>query len=234
MVYLRYSLPHKLKRNVSHDTYSEFAVQHQSIVESDCCRLCTVERILNKLKRFICTIFPVKNKTMVRQSFASLFILIGILSACKWNRYDIFLGSKFIPKFRFIGNQDVTCQTDNPWDMVPEILKRISPPVIPDRVCNILDFGALRSPNADDVEAPSATVDANINAFRNSIQYCHDNGGGTVFVPSGTFITSAITLLSNISLEVSPGAIIRFTRDTTKYPIVFTRWEGNFERFDFE
>lgn len=121
---------------------------------------------------------------------------------------------------------DVACQTSDPWDQVPEILSRIRPPQIPNRQCNILDFNAIRSQNSDDVEAPSATVDANTNAFKAAIQFCHDNGGGTVYVPEGTFITSAITLLSNISLEVSPGAIIRFTRDTTKYPIVFTRWEG--------
>lgn len=109
---------------------------------------------------------------------------------------------------------------------MPQILARITPPQIPNRQCNIANFGAVRSPNDDDVTAPNATVDANINAFKNAIQSCHDNGGGTVYVPEGTYITSAITLLSNISLEVSSGAIIRFTRDTTKYPIVFTRWEG--------
>lgn len=45
-------------------------------------------------------------------------------------------------------------------------------------------------------------------------------------VPDGTFITSPITLKSNIALHVSKNAIIRFTRDTSKYPLVFTRWEG--------
>lgn len=110
--------------------------------------------------------------------------------------------------------------------MVPQILSRIKPPQIPDRQCNIIDFNAVRSINDDDVEADTETVDKNINAFKNAIQFCHENGGGTVFVPEGTYITSAITLLSNISLEVSPGAIIRFTRDQSKYPIVFTRWEG--------
>ncbi|XP_037046843.1 probable polygalacturonase [Bradysia coprophila] len=139
---------------------------------------------------------------MVRQALISHIVLVGILAAY------------------------VACQTDDPWDQVPEILRRITPPIIPNRQCNILDFNAIRSPNSDDVEAPSATVDANTNAFKTAIQSCHDNGGGTVYVPEGTFITSAITLLSNISLEVSPGAIIRFTRDTTKYPLVFTRWEG--------
>jgi len=118
------------------------------------------------------------------------------------------------------------CQTDDPWELVPQILSRIKPPRIPSRVCNIEDYDAERSPNNEDVEAPTGRVDANTNAFRNAIQACHNLGGGTVYVPDGTYITSAITLLSNINLQVSPGAIIRFTRDTTKYPIVYTRWEG--------
>lgn len=80
--------------------------------------------------------------------------------------------------------------------------------------------------NDDSVEEPSETVDANALAFRNAIRFCHDMGGGIVVVPSGTYLTSAITLLSNIALQVTSGAVIRFTRDTTKYPNVFTRWEG--------
>ncbi len=80
--------------------------------------------------------------------------------------------------------------------------------------------------NADNVEEPSVTVDANTKAFQDAIRYCHDAGGGIVIVPSGTYLTSAITLLSNVGLRVTSDAVIRFTRDTTKYPNVFTRWES--------
>lgn len=94
------------------------------------------------------------------------------------------------------------------------------------RICNIVAFGAIKSENVSSVEESSATVDANAQAFRDAIQTCHENGGGIVEVPSGTYLTSAITLLSNISLQVTSEAVIRFTRNTTKYPNVFTRWEG--------
>lgn len=148
----------------------------------------------------------------------STFFFVGILFSCKCEDFKITL--------MFQLSLTVTaCQTDDPWDLVPQILSRINPPQIPDRICNIEAYGALSTPN-DDVEAPSSTVDTNTNAFRDAIQNCHDLGGGTVYVPDGTFITSAITLLSNISLHVSSRAVIRFTRDTTKYPLVYTRWEG--------
>lgn len=110
--------------------------------------------------------------------------------------------------------------------MVPEILSRIKEPQIPNRICSIADFGAIKSVNDNSVEEPWSTVNTNALAFRNAIQSCHDNGGGIVVVPPGTYLTSAITLLSNIALQVTSGAVIRFTRDTSAYPNVFTRWEG--------
>ncbi|KAJ6642117.1 putative polygalacturonase [Pseudolycoriella hygida] len=117
------------------------------------------------------------------------------------------------------------CLSD-PWDLVSEILGRIREPQIPNRIFNIDSYGAKRSVNASSDEEPTATVDANIKAFEDAIQAAHDAGGGTVQVPAGTYMTSAITLKSNVALEVTAGAVIKFTRDTTKYKNVFTRWEG--------
>lgn len=103
---------------------------------------------------------------------------------------------------------------------------RIKPPAIPtNNICDITLYGAVSS-DSNVVDLPSAAVDVNAKAFRDAIDDCSSIGGGTVVVPSGTFITSAITLKSNISLQISADAIVRFTRDTSKYPLVFTRWEG--------
>lgn len=119
----------------------------------------------------------------------------------------------------------LACVSD-PWDLVPEILSRIREPQIPNRTYNIDDYGAIRSVNASSEEEPTSTVDANIKAFEDAIQAAHDAGGGTVQVTAGTYLTSAITLKSNVALEVTAGSVIRFTRDITKYKNVFTRWEG--------
>ncbi|KAG4077412.1 hypothetical protein HA402_002839 [Bradysia odoriphaga] len=116
--------------------------------------------------------------------------------------------------------------TSDPWDLVPEILSRIREPQIPNRIFNIDEYGAVRSTNPNSVEEPTSVVDANIQAFETAIRAAFDAGGGRVRVPTGTYMTSAITLLSNVALEVTSGAVIRFTRDTTKYKNVFTRWEG--------
>ena len=101
------------------------------------------------------------------------------------------------------------------WDEVPRILSRIRPPVFPDRDFDITQFGAEGDNHADCTEA-----------FQKAIAACHAAGGGRVVAPPGQYVTGAIALKSNVNLHVSHGATIRFTRDTRKYPLVFTRWEG--------
>ena len=103
----------------------------------------------------------------------------------------------------------------DPWDKVPEILARIKPPVFPAREFDIRKYGATGDNQHDCTEA-----------FEKAIQACSAAGGGKVVVPAGEFLTGAIRLRSNVNLHVSAGATVRFTRDTSKYPLVFTRWEG--------
>jgi polygalacturonase len=103
----------------------------------------------------------------------------------------------------------------DPWQDVPRILARIKPPVFPSRDFDITAYGAVGD-NAND----------NTHAFRDAIAACTREGGGRIVVPAGEFVTGAIELKSGINLHVSQGATIRFTRDESRYPVVFTRWEG--------
>ncbi len=105
---------------------------------------------------------------------------------------------------------------DDEWSRVPEILKRIKPPVFPRRDFDIRRFGAKADGRADSTAA-----------FRSAIEACSKAGGGRVVVPRGTFLTGAIHLKSNVNLHIATDATIKFSRDKTKYlPVVFTRWEG--------
>jgi polygalacturonase len=101
------------------------------------------------------------------------------------------------------------------WSEVPRILERIKPPVFPDRSFVITKFGAVGN-NSSDCTA----------AFEKAIAACSQAGGGTVVVPKGEFLTGRIRLRSNVNLRVEAEATIRFTRDSSKYPLVLTRWEG--------
>ena len=116
------------------------------------------------------------------------------------------------PLASFLGN---FADSADPWPQVPDILARIKPPVFPNRDFEISAYGAEGDNQTDCTDAFIKAIDA-----------CHASGGGRVLVPPGQYVTGAIALKSNVNLHLSQGAAIRFSRDTTKYPLVFTRWEG--------
>ena len=89
---------------------------------------------------------------------------------------------------------------------------------------SIKDFGAV---------ADGRTV--NTIAIQKTIDKCFSNGGGTVYVPAGLFVTGTIHLKSDINLYLERGAVLKgspsladyepFKRpgfDSTNYGILFT------------
>lgn len=80
---------------------------------------------------------------------------------------------------------------------------------------NILTFGAM----GDGVTKCTESIQAAIND-------CAAGGGGTVFIPAGTYLTGAIHLRSNINLHLEGGATLLFSNDVDDFPSVFTRWAG--------
>jgi polygalacturonase len=103
----------------------------------------------------------------------------------------------------------------DPWVELPRILARIKPPSFPSRTFDVTKYGAVGD-NAKD----------NTEAFKSAIAACTNAGGGRVVVPAGEFVTGGIELKSRVDLHLDSKATIRFTRDQSKYPMVFTRWEG--------
>ena len=78
---------------------------------------------------------------------------------------------------------------------------------------NILDYGARNDGSL------SAT-----GAFRSAIQAARAAGGGTVYVPAGTYVTGPIELVSNLVLHIEAGATVRFA--ATKLPFARGRFQG--------
>jgi polygalacturonase len=102
------------------------------------------------------------------------------------------------------------------WDLVPEILERIHPPVFPARDFDISAFGAVGDGKTDCTDA-----------FRRTIAACHAAGGGRVIVPRGRWLSGPIHLRSRVNLHVLRDSTIAFQQDPSHYlPAVFTRWEG--------
>ncbi len=80
---------------------------------------------------------------------------------------------------------------------------------------NIKDFGAVRN----QLSTP---------AIQKAIDACYEDGGGTVIVPSGMYLTGAIILKSNINLYLEQGAELRssenmadFVVGTGRYGMIF-------------
>ena len=102
------------------------------------------------------------------------------------------------------------------WSRSDSIIKIIHEPVISEKIYNILDFGAVPDNKTLNTQAITKAID----------RACAD-GGGTVLIPEGTFLTGAIHLKNNIRIHLEENAILNFsTRPSDYLPIVLTRWEG--------
>ena len=60
----------------------------------------------------------------------------------------------------------------------------------------------------------------NTQAIQNTIDQCAARGGGVVIVPAGIWLTAPIELKSNINLHLREGAVLLFTKDHTKFPLI--------------
>ncbi len=88
----------------------------------------------------------------------------------------------------------------NRFDTKEEILNRIVEPVFPDRLFNVLDFGAK-----DDSHFDSRP------AFVAAMLQSAEAGGGRIIVPAGTyFLQGPIHFVDNTELHLSEGAILKF------------------------
>lgn len=105
---------------------------------------------------------------------------------------------------------------DTAWKQAENIISTVKAPTFKDKVYNITDFGGVADGTTKNTEA-----------FKKAIETCHTEGGGTVLVPEGTFLTGAIHLKSNVNLHLNKGAEVLFSKDTLDYlPMVHTSYEG--------
>lgn len=100
------------------------------------------------------------------------------------------------------------------WDSLPSLLERIKAPTFVAMDFAIADYGAVAG-GADCTEA-----------IRSAVEACSKAGGGRVIVPAGVWYTGAIQLKNGVNLHVAKDATLKFLTDPSKYPLVFTRWEG--------
>ncbi|OFX37313.1 MAG: glycoside hydrolase [Bacteroidetes bacterium GWA2_40_14] len=133
--------------------------------------------------------------------FLGMMVVIGLAESCKNNN----------------SNNKNTNNNNNAWDYQHEILAQIKVPIFPENRVTVTDFGAVGDSITDCTQA-----------IKNAIEKCASQGGGTVIVPKGVFLTGAIHFKNNINLHLENGATLLFSKDYSHYlPVVKTRFEGN-------
>ncbi len=63
-------------------------------------------------------------------------------------------------------------------------------------------------------------------AIQSAIDTCAKNGGGTVYLPTGQYLSGSVFLHDRITLHLDTGAVILGSEDPANYPVVQSRWEG--------
>lgn len=102
------------------------------------------------------------------------------------------------------------------WTEAARIQARVQRPRFQDRTFDVSDFGAVGDGRADCTAAIRAAIEA-----------ANAAGGGRVLVPTGTWATGAVHLLSDVELHLADGATLAFSQDPSAYlPAVMTRYEG--------
>jgi len=80
---------------------------------------------------------------------------------------------------------------------------------------NVNRFGAIGDAHTLDTAAIQTAIDS-----------CHEQGGGTVWVPAGQYVTGTIFLRDNITLHLDAGAVLLGSTRRDDYPVLSNRWQG--------
>lgn len=112
-------------------------------------------------------------------------------------------------------NQQKTVAKNDPWKSMQLVINNVKAPTFGNKKYLITDYGAIADGVFD-----------NTKAFKEAIQTCSKNGGGTVIVPSGKYYTGPILLENDVNLHLEDGAEISFSTKPSDYSIVHTSFEG--------
>ncbi|HEX2855587.1 MAG TPA: glycoside hydrolase family 28 protein [Opitutaceae bacterium] len=88
------------------------------------------------------------------------------------------------------------------------------PAAVPSAIYNVLEHGAVPDGKTKNTAALQKTI-ATIGAA----------GGGTLWFPAGKYLTGSLSLESNLTLHLEPGAELLYSGDAADSPLVQSRWE---------
>lgn len=95
-------------------------------------------------------------------------------------------------------------------------MDEIIPPTFSPKIFNLISMGGRGDGKTEET-----------NVIRSAVEACARDGGGTVVIPEGIWLTGPIHLKSGVNLHVDKKATVIFSPVYSDYlPAVFTRWEG--------
>lgn len=118
----------------------------------------------------------------------------GTFEPEKQLKSNMFKNKRIILVIAFVGLTSLAIASDR----IIEMQKVVVLPTIPTATFDITTYGALSSLAVDNTGAIQQTINA-----------CATAGGGTVVIPSGTYLSGPISMKSKINLHISAGAILR-------------------------
>jgi polygalacturonase len=87
-----------------------------------------------------------------------------------------------------------------------------------EKVYNIAERGAVGDGKTLNTKTIQAVIDE-----------CAQNGGGTIVIPKGVFVSGALFLKPGVNINLQDGAVLKGSTDINDYPKIITRIEGHFE-----
>ena len=90
----------------------------------------------------------------------------------------------------------------------------------------------MMKPQRFDISEHGAVGDGrtlNTEAIQAVIDQCAKQGGGTLVIPKGEFISGALFLKAGVNVELLKGAVLKGSTNINDYPKANTRIEGHFE-----
>lgn len=128
---------------------------------------------------------------------------------------------------------DSSGKKDNDWALAKiPVIDEVGHANLPDEIAPVeapfetIEFKKPVFP-ADTVVLELSNNQINTVAINNAISALSQEGGGTVIVPEGEWLTGRVELKNNINLHIPDGSVLRFSGWVKDFqPAVFTRIEG--------
>lgn len=86
--------------------------------------------------------------------------------------------------------------------------------------------GNAQEYNITDFGVSTDSTKLHTQAIQKIIDKAHENGGGTIVVPRGVFLTGALFFRPNTKLRLAEGAVLKGSDNIDDYPLIPSRMEG--------